>query len=384
MLLITPSIAAGFIVCAIWLYLLVARGRFWQARSQVLRESATTNVRARVAVVIPARDEADVIGCAVTSLLNQDYSGELRIFVVDDHSSDGTADAVLRAASDCRKASSVVVLRGAALPAGWTGKLWADAQGVEAAKSFAPDYLLLTDADIEHGSLTLATLVAKAEQEQLALTSLMVRLHCESPAERLLIPAFVYFFFLLYPPRWISNARRRTAGAAGGCMLVRPEALEKAGGIAAIRGEIIDDCALARGVKRSGGRVYLGLAERSASLRRYETFGEIGRMIARTAFNQLGHSALLLAGVTLGMVLVFLLPIALLLSRSPEAVILGGLACLMMVGSYVPVVRFYGLSAWWVCTLPYAAVFYLWATMKSAWDYWSGQGGRWKGRAQDQ
>ena len=368
--MITPPVGAGFVVCAIWLYMLVARGGFWRVRSQVLRESAEPNVAARVAVVIPARDEADVIGEAVTSLLQQNFSGELHVFVVDDHSSDGTADAVLRA-NDCRKAASVVVLRGAELPVGWTGKLWAVAQGIEAAKAFAPDFLLLTDADIEHGPRTLATLVAKAEREQLALTSLMVRLHCESQAERLLIPAFVYFFFLLYPPRWIADPRRSTAGAAGGCMLVRPEALEKAGGIAAIRGEIIDDCALARAVKRSGGRVYLGLAERSASLRRYETFGEIGRMIARTAFNQLGHSTLLLAGVTVGMMVVFLLPIALLLSRSPEAVLLGGLACLLMVGSYVPIVRFYGLSVWWVCTLPYAAVFYLGATVRSALDYWT-------------
>jgi hopene-associated glycosyltransferase HpnB len=335
-------------------------------------------------VVIPARDEADVIGRAVTSLLQQNFGGELRILVIDDHSSDGTADAALRAADDCRRAASVAILRGAGLPDGWTGKLWAVAQGVEAAKEFAPDFLLLTDADIEHGPNTLATLVAKAEREQLALTSLMVRLRCESQAERLLIPAFVYFFFLLYPPRSIADQRKRTAGAAGGCMLVRPEALDKAGGIAAIKGEIIDDCALARAVKRSGGRVYLGLAERSASLRRYETFGEIGRMIARTAFNQLGHSGLLLAGVTVGMLIVFLLPIALLLSRSPEAVVLGGAAGLLMVGSYVPMVRFYGLSAWWVCTLPYAAVFYLGATMKSAWNYWSGRGGQWKGRAQDQ
>jgi hopene-associated glycosyltransferase HpnB len=378
----TPLIAAGVVVCTIWLYMLVARGGFWRAQSQVLREMPT-NVAARVAVVIPARDEADVIGRAVTSLLRQDFRGELHVFVVDDHSSDGTADAVLRAANDCRKAASIKVLRGAELPSGWTGKLWAVAQGVEAAKAFAHDFLLLTDADIEHDPNTVATLLAKAEREQLALTSLMVRLHCESPAERLLIPAFVYFFFMLYPPRWIASPRSRTAGAAGGCMLVRPEALERAGGLAAIRGEIIDDCALARAIKRAGGRVYLGLAERSTSLRRYETFGEIGRMIARTAFNQLGHSALVLAGVTLGMIVVFLSPIALLLSRSPAATVLGGVACLLMVGSYVPIVRFYGLSVWWVCTLPYAAVFYLGATMKSARDYWSGRGGQWKGRAQD-
>jgi hopene-associated glycosyltransferase HpnB len=382
-LLITPLIAVGIAVCAIWLYLLAARGGFWRAQSQVLRESAATNASARVAVVIPARDEADVIGKAVTSLLQQNFGGELHVFVVDDHSSDGTADVVLRAAAECGKAASVMVLRGVELPAGWTGKLWAVAQGIEAAKAFAPDFLLLTDADIEHGPNTLATLVAKAEREQLALTSLMVRLRCESPAERLLIPAFVYFFFMLYPPGWIANPRRRTAGAAGGCMLVRPEALDKAGAIAAIRGEIIDDCALARAIKRSGGRVYLGLAERSASLRRYETFGEIGRMIARTAFNQLRHSTLVLAGVAVAMFVVFLLPIALLLSRSPEAVLLGGVACLLMVGSYVRMVRFYGLSAWWVCTLPYAAVFYLGATVRSALDYWRGRGGQWKGRAQD-
>lgn len=378
-----PLTVAGIIVCLVWLYMLVGRGGFWRVHSQVLRENAAAQTPARVAVVIPARDEADVIGRAVTSLLRQEFSSAIHVYVVDDHSGDGTAEAAVRAADDCGKAASVTVLRGAELPAGWTGKLWAVAQGVEAARTFAADYLLLTDADVEHGPDTLATLVEKAEREELALTSLMVRLHCESAAERLLIPAFVYFFFMLYPPRWIADSRRRTAGTAGGCMLVRPDALEHAGGIAAIREEIIDDCALARAIKRNGGLVYLGLAERSASLRRYETFGEVGRMIARTAFNQLGHSVLMLAGTIVGLMVVFLLPIGLLLSQSPEAVVLGGVACALMLASYVPMVRFYGLTAWWTCTLPYAAVFYLGATVKSAVDYWSGRGGQWKGRAQD-
>jgi hopene-associated glycosyltransferase HpnB len=381
--MISPLMVAGVIVCVIWLYMLVGRGGFWRVQSQVLRESAATQSAARVAVVIPARDEADVIGRTVTSLLQQTFTGKIHVYVVDDHSGDGTAEAAVRAANDCGKAASVAVLRGAELPAGWTGKLWAVAQGVEAARAFGPDFLLLTDADIEHGPETLATLVAKAESEGLALTSLMVRLRSKSAAERLLIPAFVYFFFMLYPPRWIEDPKARTAGAAGGCMLVRPEALERAGGMEAIRGEIIDDCALARAIKRSGGRVWLGVAEHSVSLRSYETFGEIGRMIARTAFNQLGHSSLMLAGVVVGMAIVFLLPIALLLSQSPEAVVLGGVACVLMLASYVPMMRFYGLSAWWTCTLPYAAVFYLGATVKSAMDYWNGRGGQWKGRAQD-
>jgi hopene-associated glycosyltransferase HpnB len=336
-----------------------------------------------IAVVIPARNEADVIGTSVASLLRQSCVESLHIFVVDDNSSDGTVEAVRKAAVQSSHGERVSVIDGSALPPAWSGKLWAVQQGVEQALALGPEFLLLSDADIEHSPGNVAALVRIAETGDYDLASFMVKLHCSSLAEKLLIPAFVFFFFLLYPPRWIRNARRKTAGAAGGCMLIRPAALERAGGIAAIRQEIIDDCALAGAVKRSGGKVWLGLTADTRSLRAYRTFAEIERMIARTAFNQLRHSAWLLLGTVLGMLLVFVVPLILLVSRSVFLVAAGGAACLLMIAAYLPMVRFYKLNPLWALTLPFSAVFYVFATIHSAVMYWSGRGGEWKGRAQD-
>lgn len=305
------------------------------------------------------------------------------LIVVDDHSEDQTVTMAARAAELTGRREALTVITGMPLPEGWTGKLWAVSQGLTKAQSFSPDYLLLTDADIEHGPLALSTLVAKAEREQLALTSLMVRLHCRTLPEKMIIPGFVYFFFLLYPPRWIANPRRRTAGAAGGCMLVRPDALTRAGGIESIRNEIIDDCALARAIKRSGGRVWLGLADASSCIRPYESVRELRRMIERTAFNQLKHSTLLLIGTVAGLLLTFVLPVALLLSGSPAATVLATAAIVLMLGSYTSMVLFYRLSPVWSLALPASACFYLWATIRSAWNFHRGRGGYWKGRIQD-
>src|SRR5262249_16229929 len=249
--------------------------------------------RVIICVVVPARNEADTIARTVTSLLEQRFNGTLHVVVVDDQSEDRTGSEATQAAEAIGRRTALTLIRGAPLREGWTGKLWAVSQGLKGAQAFSPDYLLLTDADIEHGSLTLSTLVAKAEREQLALTSLMVRLHCRTLPEKMMIPAFVYFFFLLYPPRWIANPAPRTAGAAGGCMLVRADALGRAAEIESIHGEIIDDCALAKAIKGSGGNVWLGLADASSSLRRDESFRKILKMIERTAFNQLKHSTLL-------------------------------------------------------------------------------------------
>jgi hopene-associated glycosyltransferase HpnB len=221
-----------------------------------------------------------------------------------------------------------------------------------------------------------------AEKGKYDLVSLMVKLHCKTLAEKLLIPAFVFFFFKLYPPKWTADTRRRTAGAAGGCVLIRPEALVRAGGMAAIRGEIIDDCALARRVKQSGGKVWLGLTPSSYSARPYLSFTEIGAMISRTAFNQLHHSRAILAGTLLGLVLTYVLPIALLFSGN-SAVALGILAWALMAVAYLPMVRFYKVNVIWAATLPFAALFYMGATLHSAIQYWAGSGGRWKGRVQD-
>jgi hopene-associated glycosyltransferase HpnB len=247
----------------------------------------------------------------------------------------------------------------------------------------APDFLLLTDADIEHAPENVATLVNVAEGGGYDLASLMVKLHCCTGAEKLLIPAFVFFFFMLYPPEWVRDPRRQTAGAAGGCMLIRPAALERIGGIAAIRPEIIDDCALARAVKRSGGKIWMGAAAEAHSLRPYKSFGEIERMIARTAFNQLKHSFWLLLGTVLGMLLLYVLPIALLASGSARPALVGAVAFALMTAAYLPMVRFYRLNPLWAVSLPLSAVFYTAATIQSAVNYWRGGGGEWKGRAQD-
>lgn len=365
-------------VC-LWAYLLLARGFFWRVK---IDNPPPATTRVRVVAVVPARNEADSVGKCVASLLWQ--SGpDVRVVLVDDASTDGTAEAARAAAARVGCPERLTVIASEPLVEGWTGKLWAVRQGVERAMSTSPDFLLLTDADVEHGPDTVATLISIAERGAFDMASYMVKLHCGSAAEKLLIPAFVYFFLKLYPPALIADPKTKTAGAAGGCMLVRPAALARAGGIEAIRSEIIDDCALARAIKRSGGRVWLGLTESSRSLRSYGSFAEIGRMIARTAFNQLRHSTLLLVGTVIGLVLTYLLPAALVASGDRAAMALGGAAWVLMAVSYLPMVRFYSLNPVWALTLPLAAVFYMGATLWSAAQYWSGRGGQWKGRAQD-
>ncbi len=356
--------ALGLAVCAVWVYLLAFRGRFWLMRDERAPSAAAS---ARVTAVVPARDEAAVVGRALESLARQQFIGRLQIILVDDASEDATAEIALRYAT---------VIRGAPLAEGWTGKLWAVSQGVAHAE--APDYLLLTDADIVHSPGNLAGLVARAEGEGYDLVSYMAELRCQSLAERALIPAFVFFFFLLYPPAWIRNPRRATAGAAGGCILIRREMLERIGGIASIRGELIDDCALARAVKRAGGRVWLGLSRSAESIREYRTFGEVARMISRTAFTQLRYSTAILTGTVVGLAFVYLLPPALALTGN----IWGAAAWLMMSCAYLPAVRFYRRSPLWAPLLPAIAMFYMGCTAASAIQYWRGAGGNWKGRSQ--
>jgi hopene-associated glycosyltransferase HpnB len=377
----TLAAVTGALSALAWIYLLSARGGFW--RIGTMPAATVPPGGGAVAALVPARNEAGVIGSAVASLLRQEYPDAIHIVVVDDASSDGTAQAARSAAAQVGQNAGLAVIEGAPLPPGWSGKLWAIRQGIARAAEFQPRFLLLTDADVAHGPDTVARLAAIAEQGGYDLASFMVRLRCENAVEKLLIPAFVFFFFLLYPPRWISAPRRRTAGAAGGCMLVRPEALARAGGVEAIRGEVIDDCALARAVKGSGGRVWLGLADSSHSLRAYESFADVGRMIARTAFRQLDHSALLLVLTIAGLALVYVAPVALLFSGTLLGAALGLAAWGMMSAAYLPMVRFYRRRAWWALTLPAAAVFYMGATVYSALNYWRGRGGQWKGRAQD-
>ena len=363
---------------SIWLYLLFGRGLFWLARERDDRnEPAEPSTWPAVVAVVPARDEADVIARSIGSLLAQDYPGEFRVVLVDDQSGDGTAD-VARKLAD---AGRLEVLCGAHLPRGWVGKMWAVSQGVARASQAGPEYLLLTDADIGHQPDNLRKLVARAEAGRLALVSLMVRLHCRTWPERLLIPAFVFFFDMLFPFGWVNDPRRKLAAGAGGCMLVRRTALEAAGGIGTIKDAIIDDCALAGRLKRQGP-IWLGLTLRAESLRPYKDFNEIARMVSRSAYAQLRYSPWLLGGTLLGMALTYLAPAALALSLHGWAAALGALTWLLMAVSFQPMLRLYGLSPLWGLALPLIGALYTLFTVQSAVQVWRGRGGLWKGRAQ--
>jgi hopene-associated glycosyltransferase HpnB len=348
---------------ATWIYLLLGRAGFWRVREQPALASSA--ISKSVAVVIPARNEAVIIGQAVASLLKQDYSGRIQVFVVDDHSSDTTASAA-------GIHEWLTIVQAGPLPAGWTGKLWAISEGLGHALALNPDYILLTDADIVHAPDNVAGLVARAETNSLDLASYMVKLQCRTFPERALIPAFVYFFFQLYPPSW-------SMSAAGGCILIRPDALAGIGGIASIRGELIDDCALARAVKKDGN-IWIGVTQTTHSIRDYNTFAEIRRMISRTAFTQLRHSALLLVATILGILVIYLAPPLLIFSTDRRAAVCGLMAWAAMTLSYIPTLRFYGRSIAWAPLLPLIALFYIYATVDSAVRYWTGRGGEWKGR----
>jgi hopene-associated glycosyltransferase HpnB len=389
----------GIIALAIWLHLFFGRGWFWRIRKVDADRGAgeTLGEWPSVIAIVPARNEAETIGRVVTGLVQQDYPGAFSVVVVDDHSEDATASITQRVAAENSAEVRVRVVHASELPEGWTGKLWALNEGMShggvtqvgmlngaglSAEPEVPEFYWFTDADVSHAPNTLRRLVGRAERERLDLASLMVLLQAKTLPERALIPAFLYFFLMLYPPRWIADEELRTAGAAGGCILLRGEALRRMGGFAAIRGEVIDDCALASAVKLSGGRVWMGLTRKSVSLRAYRTFGEVRDLIARTAFTQLRYSVPMLAGTLLGMFLTYVAPVLLLFAHDSTAQALGFAAWLLMTLSFLPTVRFYRLSAVWAPVLPLTAVFYTCATWLSAVRYWMGKGGLWKGRAQ--
>ncbi len=366
----------GCVSLAAWVYLLLGRGAFWLARERDDRNAASDPPAwPSVTAVVPARDEADVVARSLGSLLAQDYPGALRIILVDDNSTDGTGD-VARALDHQDR---LEVIGGTPLPGGWTGKLWAQSQGV--ARAGNVDYLLLTDADIAHAPDTLRRLVARAEAGGLVLTSLMAKLTVETWPEKLLIPAFVFFFDMLFPFAWVNDPRRRTAAAAGGVMLARREALEAAGGLAAIRGAIIDDCALGAAMKRQGP-IWLGLTERARSLRPYASFGEIARMVSRSAYAQLDYSPALLAGTILGMALVYLAGPILAVFGHGLARWAGLGAWLAMAIAFQPMLRLYRRSPLWGLALPLIGALYTGFTVWSAVQSWRGRGGQWKGRVQ--
>jgi len=362
---------------AAWLYLILGRGFFWLARERDdIGKLATPAIWPSVCAIVPARNEADVIERSIGSLLAQNYPGAFHVVLVDDQSTDETA----ARARGCGIENRLTVISGSAHPASWTGKLWAQHQGIEQATAqHAPDYLWLTDADIAHAPDTLSTLIARAEQGRV-LVSLMAKLHCETFAERMFVPAFVYYFDMLYPFAWV-NGRGATAAAAGGCMLVRRTVLEAAGGIAQIRSQIIDDCALGA-LMKTQGPIWLGLTNRSASLRPYETIDDVGQMIARSAYAQLGYSPLMLAGTVLGMLLIFVAPPALVVFARGSPQVLGSAAWLLMATSLIPMLRFYRRSPLWGVVLPMIGAFYTAFTLQSAIQFWRGKGGMWKGRPQ--
>ena len=370
----------------IWCVLVFARGGFWRARPAAPLASAPRDAWPAVAAVVPARNEADVIAQAVGTLLAQAYPGPFHVIVVDDHSTDGTADAARAAALALQCPERLTVLGAKPLPPGWSGKVWAQSQGIEAVRTLGlpADFLLLTDADIGHPTDAVTQLVARADAEQRDLVSLMVRLRCDSFWEKALIPAFVFFFAKLYPFSWVNNPRNKTAAAAGGCMLVRRTALEEAGGIESIRAELIDDCSLAARIKHRGeGRhpIRLDVAARSVSLRPYDNWREIWNMIARTAFTQLHYSAWLLAGTLAGMAIIYLIPPVAALELGPRG-LPAWLAWAAMCCAYAPMLRYYGRSPLWAPFLPLVALFYVGATFASAVRYWRGKGGQWKARVQ--
>ena len=368
-----------------WLVLTFGHGRFWLGDQRLAGDPPPPGTWPSVTAVVPARDEADVIARTVGAVLSQDYPGPFRVVLVDDESSDGTAEVARDAARALGRDGSLEVLRSKPRPPGWVGKVWALHTGTEYVNGKWPetDFLWLSDADVAPAERTLRRLVAKASAERLDLVSLMVKLHCRDGWERLLVPAFVYFFQKLYPFPRVNDPNSLTAGAAGGCVLVRSGALAHAGGIESIRDEVIDDCALGQRIKQSG-RVWLGLGTEEQSVRPYTGLMDIWDMVARSAYTQLRHSPLLLVGTLMGLLLVYAAPPLLLLTwpfhGHPIAALLGGTAWLAMTITFLPTLILYERSPWLALALPVAGTLYAGMTLDSARRHHRGEGARWKGR----
>ncbi|MFE0649418.1 glycosyltransferase [Streptomyces sp. NPDC059534] len=385
---------------AVWVWLLLGQGFFWRTDQRLPatgRGLSAGRPRGgaplpgeperwpRVAVLVPARDEAAVLPLSLPSLLAQDYPGAAEVVLVDDGSTDGTARLAEELAGRHGGLPLTVVSPGEPEP-GWTGKLWALRHGMALARARepAPEFLLLTDADIAHEPDSLRLLVSAAVGNDLDLVSQMARLRVESGWERLVVPAFVYFFAQLYPFRWINRARPRATAAAGGCVLLRTETAVAAAVPESIRRAVIDDVSLARAVRRSGGRIWLGLADRVDSVRPYPGLGELWRMVSRSAYAQLRHNPLLLAGTVAGLAVVYLVPptafVAGLTGGDAVAAWAGGAAWAVMAGTYVPMLRYYRQPLWTAVTLPFTAFLYLLMTVDSAVQHYRGRGAAWKGR----
>ena len=377
---------AAWLAAATWIGLVLARGQFWDARADCLAGAAEGTDLPDIHAIIPARNEGDVIGRTVASVIAQRYPGRFGVTVVDDRSDDDTAGEVARAIARAGAQTNVRVHRARPRPEGWSGKVWAMAEGIAAARAGGarPAYWWFTDADVEHADDTLARLVATARSERRDLVSLMVELHCAEPWERLLIPAFVFFFRLLYPFAWVNDPQRATAGAAGGCVLLDDALLERIGGMARISGELIDDCSLATAVASEGGTLWLGLTSRSRSVRPYIGLEPIWSMVSRTAYTQLRYSPWLLAGTVAGMLMLYVAPVAAVAlgvaRRRPLETLAGLAAWGVMSAAYAPTVRLYRQPLWRSLTLPLAGILYTAMTLDSARRHARGQGGTWKGR----
>lgn len=352
----------------VWIYLCFAHGLFWRSRPQLA--AATPEQFPDVDIVVPARNEAETIQTVVASLLAQQYAGKFNVILVDDNSDDGTA-ALAGGAAGLR------VMRLDSKPAGWSGKLWALHQGIAAGQ--AP-ILLLTDADIVHQPMHLASLLAKLQASNLDMVSEMVRLNCASLAERMLVPAFVYFFQMLYPFARVNDPGSAVAAAAGGTVLIRRAALDRIGGIESIKTALIDDVALAKAVKR-GGPIYLGHSQLAESIRRYPQFQDLWQMIARTAFTQLRYSGALLILTVAALAVIWLAPPCEALFAHGWRAYCGMAACLLAASSYLPTLLRYRRNPLWALGLPLIALFYMAATVASAVNFWRGRGASWKNRA---
>ncbi|MFI6583458.1 glycosyltransferase [Embleya sp. NPDC050493] len=366
-----------------WLYLTLCHGWFWRTDVRLTGSPGPVADAVSVAVIVPARDEAAVLGDSLPTLLAQDFPGRAEVLVVDDGSTDGTGELARRLGAAGRV--PLTVTSPGEPPAGWTGKLWALRHGVESVGEV--DWILFTDADIAHAPDSLARLVGEAERDRLDLLSVMARLRTHTRWEKLIVPAFVYFFGKLFPFRRVNRPHSRVAAAAGGCVLVRRTALARAGGVAAIRDAVIDDVSLGTAVKRAGGRIRLVLADPAHhvdSVRPYPALADLWNMVARSAFAQLRHSWLLLAGTVLGLALIYLAaPVALcagIIGADAPLALLGLAVWALMTATYVPMVRYYGRPAAAAVLLPFAATLYLGMTVHSAVRHARGRGAAWKGR----
>ncbi len=369
---------------ALWVGILFLRGRFWYAdqRLETVHKVSGLNEWPEVVCVIPARNEAKTIARTVASLTDQDYPGRVNVIVIDDNSNDYTAHI---AGSNLKNPDLLHVFIGKPLQKGWSGKLWAVHQGLDKARHLAPDasFVLLTDADIIHDKKSLYRLVTKAMNCQLDLVSVMVKLRTNNFWEKLLIPAFIFFFQKLYPFPWVNDPKKSLAAAAGGCMLVRSSALDRIGGVKSIYDRLIDDCQLAALIKK-GGPIWLGLSDKIISERHYNHLSEIWEMVARTAYEQLGNSLIILIGTIAAMVIIYLLPpfsAIVFFFGGPLELMIVGLTCWLMMGiAYKPTLSFYGMSQFWILLLPLSAFIYTLMTISSAINYLRGRGGVWKGR----